>query len=150
MDRTKARYLPDALVVDVNEIDEQHAGLFQRLAQLKQHCIEFNTVPDDEFEGLLQALRDHFATEAHFAAQAGMNFASHSTKHQKMIKGIQRAADQVRGGTMDIFGLIKFIEYWFERHILDEDKDLAFNIQQTSFATFGEQFAELPHPTLPA
>lgn len=134
-------YLPEALVVNVAQMDDQHAGLFSVLAELKSLSFERQSLPLAELEALLVALRTHFATEARFAVDAGLDFSAHALKHQKMLRGIEHMAEQVRQGEVDIFSLIKYIEYWFERHILDEDRHLAFNLQQSSFATFGEQFS---------
>lgn len=141
MDRTKAAFLPLGLAVDVTVIDEQHAELFALLADLKRVCLERNEVPAAELDALINFLHDHFETEERLAREAAMNFSSHARKHQTVLKGIQRIADHVRNGEADVYSLIKYIEYWFEKHIVDEDKALAYNIQQSSFTAFGEQFA---------
>lgn len=144
MDPAQSVFLPSALAVDVEEIDDQHAALFQRLAHLKHACIESNGVPENEAEALIEALQVHFMTEGRLARAAGMDFAEHAVKHRTMLASIVRMMDRVRAGETDIFSLIKFIEYWFERHILDEDKPLGHNLQQLGFTRFGEQFSESP------
>ncbi len=142
MDAAQSVFLPSVLCVDVDEIDDQHAALFQRLAMLKEACFAANAVSDAEAHALIDALQKHFMTEARLAKAAGMSFTEHAIKHQKMLRGITRMMDQVRAGENDIFSLIKFIEYWFERHIVEEDKSLGHNLQQAGFSRFGEQFAE--------
>lgn len=121
MDHESAAFLPEALILDIDEIDDQHAGLFARLAHLKEHCIAANGLPPGEGCALLEALRDHCATEERLAAEAGLDFAEHATKHQAMLRCIGHAIEQVLIGKNDAFSLIRYLEYWFERHIHDED-----------------------------
>ena len=136
MNSETAVFLPDLLVVDVVEIDEQHAELFARLAQLKDACIEFNCLPAAEADALLQSLSIHCDTEEKLAVMAGLDFTNHAIKHQKMLKGIAHTLDEVRAGRTDVFSLIRFIEYWFERHILEEDKALGKHLHEASSSEF--------------
>lgn len=121
MDHESAAFLPEALILDIEEIDDQHAGLFARLAHLKEHCIEANGLPPGEGCALLEALRDHCATEEQLAVEAGIDFSMHANKHQAMLSCIGHAIEQVLIGKNDAFSLIRYLEYWFERHIHDED-----------------------------
>ncbi|MCK6413457.1 MAG: hemerythrin family protein [Azonexus sp.] len=121
MDREIAVFLPEALVLDIDEIDEQHADLFARLAHLKEHCIEANGLPPGEGAALLEALYLHCATEERLAAESGLDFAEHIEKHRTMLSCIGHAIEQVLLGKNDAFSLIRYLEYWFERHIHDED-----------------------------
>jgi len=142
MNTETAFFLPDLLVVDVVEIDEQHAELFAHLAQLKDLCIECNSLPVVEADALLQSLSIHCDTEEKLAVTAGLDLTNHAIKHQKMLKGIAHTLDEVRAGRTDVFSLIRFIEYWFERHILDEDKALGLHLNQTSLTEFLTDFPE--------
>ncbi|UCV01827.1 bacteriohemerythrin [Dechloromonas denitrificans] len=135
-----AVFLPDSLVVNVPEIDEQHAELFARLASLKSLCIEANCLPSDQAEALLEALRIHCSTEEAFAERAGLDFTVHANKHRTMLKGIEKTLAQVRQERMDIYSLIRYIEYWFERHIREEDIDLGAELQQRIFPTREQAF----------
>lgn len=132
MNADTAAYLPEALVINVPEIDEQHAGLFAGLAQLKDRCIESNCLPPDDAEKLLAALRIHCATEEAMADQAGLEFAAHAAKHQHMLKGIAKTLDEVLEGRMDAFSLIRYLEYWFERHIREEDSGFGLGLHQAA------------------
>ena len=138
MNNQIAVFLPDSLVINVPEIDEQHAGLFARLSNLKALCIEANCLPSDQAEALLDALRIHCATEEALALQAGLDFAVHASKHQVMLKGIEKTLEQVRQERMDVYSLIRYIEYWFERHIREEDIDLGLELQRTMLPVFGQ------------
>lgn len=129
MDAEVANYLPDALMVNVPAIDQQHAELFARLAHLKTVCIEANCLPSTEADALIEALNVHYATEESFAKQASLDFSIHAEKHSRMLNGIVKTLNQARDGHMDIFSLIRYVEYWFERHITEEDKHLGQQLQ---------------------
>ncbi|MDP3539751.1 MAG: hemerythrin family protein [Azonexus sp.] len=138
MNADTAVFLPDALMINVPEVDEQHAALFARLARLKHRCIETNCLPDDDATTLLESLRIHCATEERLANQAGVSFTTHAKKHQQMLKGIEKTLHDVRNEKTDIFSLIRYIEYWFERHIIEEDKDLGRNLQKAPVFLSGD------------
>ncbi len=127
-------FLPEALHIDVPEIDNQHAALFARLADLKALCIEANALPDTEADALMAALQEHCATEQRLAQAVGVDFSLHAVKHEKMLKGIARMLADVRAEKTDVFSLIRFVEYWFERHISEEDKPLGRHLQQAGAA----------------
>ena len=127
-------FLPEALHIDVPEIDNQHAALFARLANLKALCIAANALPVVEAEALMLALREHCATEERLATAAGLDFSLHAVKHGKMLKSIAKTLADVQAGKMDVFSLIRFVEYWFERHISEEDKSLGRHLQQAQAA----------------
>ena len=132
MNADHAVFLPDALLINVPEIDEQHAGLFASLARLKDRCIESNCLPAEDAAKLLEILRVHCATEEALAREAGLEFSSHAAKHQQMLKGIAKTLDEVREGHTDAFSLIRYLEYWFERHIREEDISFGRRLQDSS------------------
>ena len=120
-----AYFLPGSLVLAVPEIDEQHRELFAKLTEIKIICIEENCLPDASAEALLDFLQLHFATEERLAKAAGYDFSKHAAKHEIMITAIRQGIAKVRLGKKDVFGLLKFVEYWFERHIREEDLPLS-------------------------
>lgn len=127
-------FLPEALHIDIPEIDNQHAALFSRLADLKALCIEANALPEAEADALMLILREHCATEERLAIASGLDFSLHAIKHEKMLKSIAKTLADVREGKTDVFSLIRFLEYWFERHISEEDKVLGRHLQQVMCA----------------
>lgn len=135
-----AVFLPDSLVLNVPELDDQHAALFARLSKLKSLCIEANCLPTDQAEALLESLRVHCATEEALALEAGLDFSVHAGKHQAMLKGIAKTLELVRLGQMDVYSLIRYIEYWFERHIREEDMALGLELQRMVFPVFGQAY----------
>lgn len=125
MDRETSVFLPSSLLVNIDEIDEQHAALFSKLASLKKHCVDANTFQADEARELMALLVTHCATEERLAGEAGLDFAAHASKHRKMLAAITKAMDEVREEHMDVFSVLRYIEYWFERHIREEDQRFA-------------------------
>ena len=132
MNRETAAFLPSALVVNIKEMDEQHAALFAGLSALKLLCLDKPELPLAEAEALMNQLREHCATEERLASENGLNFSAHARKHQMMLKAIAKAIDEVHQQKIDVFGVLRYIEYWFERHIREEDLNLGRNLQQVS------------------
>lgn len=122
---SNSHFLPSNLIVGVDLMDEQHAYLFAELDALKRRCLEHNALPQDEAKALLEALEVHFSSEHGLADDVAADFSTHDRKHQAMIGGIRKMISEVLHERMDVFSLIRYIEYWFERHILDEDRPLA-------------------------
>ena len=116
--------LPDVLTLGILEIDAQHQHLFELLAELKAHCFELGKLPEEEAAQLLRHLAEHFATEERIAFDAGRDVAEHIVTHQRIFAGIERGIAEVQRGNKDMFALLRYIEYWFERHIVDEDRPL--------------------------
>jgi len=129
-----AFFLPDLLIINVPEIDEQHAELFARLESLKNICVESNTLPYDQALALLDALRHHYQTEESMARQAAVDFVLHAGKHAAMLKAISKTVRDVHEGRTDAFSLIRYIEYWFERHIQEEDQSLGRHLLDNSLS----------------
>lgn len=122
-------HLPRTLIVDVPEIDRQHDELFSELATLKSMCIEQNSLPLERAEALFDLLVEHCATEERLALDAGLDFRGHREKHGRMLKGIRKMLNEVEHEKLDVFTLIRYVDYWFERHISDEDKALGLALQ---------------------
>lgn len=135
-------YLPSALVIDVPEIDEQHACLFEQLEEFKASCIEHNAYQADEAEALFATLTTHCQTEERLAGQAGIDFRQHGEKHRIMLRGIRKMLDDMDNPGADVFGLIRYVDYWFERHIQEEDRNLGINLKRVVLAGVGGQLAD--------
>src|SRR5574343_1907309 len=142
MDSLSFSYLPTALVVDVHEIDQQHANLFEQLAALKSACVDHNAYMPLEAEALFLSLVEHCETEERLARAAGLDFRRHGEKHRAMLKGIRKGLNDMKRPEADVFGLIRYVEYWLEHHIEDEDKGLGDCLHQAAFAEVGQQFAD--------
>lgn len=136
MNRETETFLPSALIVNIPEMDDQHADLFARLSKLKDICIEANALPSGEAESILETLRVHCATEERLAKESGLIFTEHAKKHKSMLTAITKAIKEVQEGKIDVFSVLRYVEYWFERHITEEDLNLARNLQQVSNGMF--------------
>lgn len=129
MDRDGGGFLPEALMIGIAEIDAQHEELFVRLQSLKLLCVERNCLPEQSGADLLCFLERHFATETAFARQAGIDFSRHALKHQANLAGMTKAVREACLGQRDIFSVLRYLEYWFERHIVEEDLPLGARLQ---------------------
>jgi hemerythrin-like metal-binding protein len=142
MQNSSISYLPSNLIIDIREIDDQHAHLFEQLETFKASCIEHNAYQPNEAEALFSALLVHCRTEERLAGEAGLDFRRHGEKHRLMLRSIRKMLDDMENPDADVFSLIRYIEYWFERHIQEEDRNLGINLKQVAFAEVGQQFAD--------
>lgn len=117
-----AGLLPEALVVDLPEIDAQHEEIFHRIESLKAACFESSYVPIDEFSALLDYFATHFATEERIAEEAGLDFADHARIHTDTLRLLHKAFGEVVSGGQDVHSFLRYAEYWFERHINEDDR----------------------------
>lgn len=124
MNADPRRFLPLSLQIGIHEIDAQHEALFARLVALKRLCLKNSFLPAADAADLLATLRTHFATEEELAAQAKIDFSRHASQHQQMFGDVSKALNDAVAGQADIFGVLRYIEYWFERHIAQEDRQL--------------------------
>ena len=143
MDNRSFSYLPGALVINVPEIDAQHADIFERLASLKVSCIDHNAYMQEEADELFVTLVEHFETEARLAREAGVDFRRHGEKHLAMLHGIRKRLDEMEHPEADVYGLIRYIEYWLERHIREEDKWFAKSLGASGFSGVAQAHAEV-------
>lgn len=134
MDVVAHNFLPEALVLDVPEVDAQHEEVFYRVEWLKAVCLEANGLVDASADELLVFLKEHFATEERIARETGLDFAAHARKHTESLTLIARAVNEVRSGDRDIFSLLRYLECWFERHIIEEDKPFADGLHRKQAA----------------
>lgn len=130
MEVTLVGMLPEALLIDLPEIDAQHEEIFRRIEALKAACIGSGPVSFDDFHALLEYLRHHFATEESVAQQVGADFASHAQVHRQNLRALRKAFAEVRAGARDVHSFLRYAEYWFERHISQEDRPFAAAVRK--------------------
>lgn len=114
-------FLPSTLRIGIPEIDGQHDALFGRLVAMKERCLKANALAAEDVADLLEALRVHYATEEALAAQHAIDFAEHTRCHRDMLQMVGKALNEATEGKTDAFGTLRYIEYWFERHIVQDD-----------------------------
>lgn len=133
MENSIAGLLPEALLVDLPEIDAQHEEIFNRIEALKIACFESNYVPIDEFRALLEDFAVHFATEERIAGDAGLDFADHTRIHDDTLRMLHRALGEVISSGRDVHSFLRYCEYWFERHISEDDRLFISVLQSRDF-----------------
>ena len=121
--------LPEALVIDLPEIDAQHEEIFQRIESLKGACFGTEPVRFSTFDSLLDYLEHHFTTEKRIAREVGIDFLDHDAVHRENLQSLRKAFDEVRNGARDVHSFLRYAEYWFERHISEEDKPFAASVR---------------------
>lgn len=117
-------FLPGALHIGVPEIDSQHDAIFGRMVAMKELCLRNNALSLDDVGDLLEALRTHYATEEALAGRLALDFTEHAKGHREMLQMVGKALNDAVEGKADVFGTLRYIEYWFERHIAQEDRVL--------------------------
>ncbi|EXI83011.1 MAG: hemerythrin-like metal-binding domain protein [Candidatus Accumulibacter sp. BA-94] len=131
MEINLAGLLPEALLIDLPEIDAQHEEIFRRIESLKAACFGSGPVSFAEFETLLDYLEYHFASEERIAKAVGVDFAGHATVHRDNLHALQKAFAEVRNGARDVHSFLRYAEYWFERHIAVEDRPFAASVKNS-------------------
>jgi hemerythrin len=119
MEINLAGLLPEALLIDLPEIDAQHEEIFCRIEALKETCFGSGPVSLDEFDSLLNFLDYHFASEERIAREVGADFVAHAVVHRDNLQALRKAFVEVRDGARDVHSFLRYAEYWFERHITE-------------------------------
>ena len=114
--------LPEALLVDLPEIDSQHEEIFSRIELLKAGCFESRYVDIAESHALLTVFEQHFATEERIAEESGLDFSAHAKTHRDTLFLLRKALGDVLSGAKDAHSFLRYAEFWFERHIREDDK----------------------------
>jgi len=122
MNEETLRFLPTGLLLGIEQIDLQHAELFHRMLLLKESFLNEGRLLPAEADGIVQALREHYATEERLAEEVGMDFTEHAAGHRNMLQMIGKALSDGVEGRADVSGTLRYIEYWFERHIAQDDR----------------------------
>jgi len=130
MEHTLSGLLPKELLIDLPEIDVQHEEIFRRIETLKISSFGSGPVSLGEFHSLLDYLEWHFASEERLARQLGVDFADHAVVHDENLRTLRKALAAVQDGSQDVHSFLRYAEYWFERHIADEDKPFAARLRE--------------------
>ncbi|WP_291991795.1 hemerythrin family protein [Candidatus Accumulibacter sp. ACC003] len=128
MESSLSGLLPPSMLIDIPEIDVQHEEIFRRIETLK--LSSFGSAPTslDEFDSLINYLEWHFTSEERLALLRGVPFAEHARVHEENLQMLRKALRGVRDGSRDVHSFLRFMEYWFERHINEEDKPFAASL----------------------
>jgi hypothetical protein len=47
-----------------------------------------------------------------------------------MVAAIEKGLTEVIEGKQDVFSVLRYVDYWFERHIVEEDRPLGIFLHQ--------------------
>lgn len=128
MEITSRGLLPELLILGIPQVDAQHEGIFYRIENLKFLCLESSDLPQAAIEELLAYLREHFLTEEDIAQTAQLEFSQHAEIHRETLATLAKSAELVLSGRRDVFSLLRYLEFWFERHIREEDQPFATSV----------------------
>lgn len=134
--------LPEALVIDLPEVDAQHEEIFTRIESLKVACFEGNDPGIEMFDELLAFLGHHFATEERIAQESGLEFSLHAKTHRDSLYMLNKVLNEVRRGVCDVHSFLRYVEYWFERHILERDKPFGLGLKSLLANRSGNTFGK--------
>lgn len=124
MQASQFKFVPETLLLDVPEIDSEHEAIFHLLAQLKICHLEGRPLNAELADRMLRELGEHFATERHLAEEAHEDFREHARKHDELLHLVTRLLGMTLEGKGNVFCLLRYVEYWCERHIREEDRRL--------------------------
>ena len=125
--------LSDEYFVDYCEIDKQHTEIYALLAVLSVEYMDRGELPVAGFQHLLQLIKQHFAAEEELAAQAAIPFAEHTKVHHDNLQQMRDSFDIVQNGLSDPIAFIRYVDFWFLRHIVQFDKPFALSLKETAF-----------------
>lgn len=125
--------LPEALLVDLPEVDAQHEEIFTCIESLKSACFDSTYVPINELHALIELFERHFSTEERIAREAGLDFDGHTRIHRDTVRLLRKGFDDIIAGAQDTHPFLRYAEYWFERHIKEDDKAFVATLQSRTF-----------------
>jgi hemerythrin len=112
--------------VNIKEIDEQHKKLIFMLNDLHDAMKsgKGNDVMEKIFDGLLQYVGTHFATEEKYMSLHNYpGYIAHKTEHTKLTQKVLDLNKKFQQGapvlTVELLG---FLKDWLQNHIMGTDK----------------------------
>lgn len=115
MPHTGRTFVPEALLLDIPEIEAEPESIFNLLAGLKTGSLDINCSDTDLAEKLLMELREHFAGEERLAQEAHEDFAGHAKKHEELLRMVAGLLVMILSGRSSSFAVQRYVEYWNER-----------------------------------
>lgn len=113
--------------INVKEMDKQHMALVGIINDLQQSINE-----GEGKESLGKILKDvmaymdkHFASEEKLMKKRGYpRYEEHKNKHVKMRAKVESLIRDYKGGQVAMtFAVLKFLQDWLIKHIMERDKD---------------------------
>ena len=142
--------LPEALLVDLPEVDAQHEEIFTCIESIKSACFESAYVPINELHALIELFERHFSTEERIAREAGLEFADHTRIHRDTVRLLRKGFADILAGEHETHPFLRYAEYWFERHISEDDRLFVAALHSRSFALPAQPWPPTHRYFLPA
>jgi hemerythrin len=116
-------------VIDLPEIDAQHEEIFQRIESLKAAC--FGSEPISFLRSTACSIiwSTISPPKSALPGKSAVDFLDHDAVHRENLQSLRKAFDEVRNGARDVHSFLRYAEYWFERHISEEDKPFAASVR---------------------
>ena len=66
------------------------------------------------------------------AEQANISFSGHASVHHENLQQMQDTFDIMQGGMSDPVAFLRYVDFWFQRHIIQFDKAFAQTLKAIS------------------
>ena len=115
-------------------IDQQHAEIHSLLSSVRGEYQKTGKLHTQRVQRLLVLIGQHFATEEQLAKKAALPFAEHAKVHNDNLQQMRDSFDLVAEGLSDTNAFLRYVDFWFMRHILQFDKPFAAELNAHSSA----------------
>ncbi|MCL2599967.1 MAG: bacteriohemerythrin [Treponema sp.] len=116
----------DRYSIGIEEIDEQHRGLFALTNDLYDACQDGGTVLGKHFQETLQKavtyVTMHFNAEERIMTETrDPNFESHQQEHDDFVKKVMEEASKLETGVATPQAFMEFLRDWISIHVTGTD-----------------------------
>lgn len=118
--------------VGIQQLDDQHKGLFSSLNKLYNLLMghDESTLIEKEFSNLMRLTRGHFETEEKFMLEHGYpGYQMHKMMHELLLQQLEDVMTLDSNNYVARLELADFLHAWLVSHILDEDKKIGAFLQ---------------------
>ena len=115
-------------LVDHPMIDRQHAEIHSLLSSVTDEYLKTGKLHSQRVQRLLVLIGQHFATEEQLAKKAALPFTEHAKVHNDNLQQMRDSFDLVAEGLSDTTAFLRYVDFWFMRHILQFDKPFAADL----------------------
>lgn len=112
----------DELSVGVNEMDDQHKVLIDKINKLVVDLNDESPNAYGDFQDLAGFVVKHFSDEEAFMEQSGYpGLDTHKVIHKQLLEKVGSFDGSIKDGSVDKFQLINFLKMWLRSHIMGID-----------------------------
>ena len=113
--------------IGVKQIDDQHRQLFELINNMydKIKRDAEHSAPIEALDALLDYTNYHFKEEEIFMVKNDyVQYEQHKRVHDSLTKQVIEYKNKFSQGKGDTGEFVRFLFYWFTRHIMDQDKKI--------------------------